>query len=348
MIGYNASVYEAAFRLMKNRTILFVVDFYDRIVGVISKKEMNKAFVNEALSAEDICNKNYTRIYSDEDEYAVARNIFGSGVSFKIIPIIDKNQNLIDIMSYNRAYYKTLFMEGKLPRRHYAFCVWKALLEAKALGYKSISVIEFGVAGGSGLRNLEYHAIEASNIHGIETEIYGFDWGDGLHETNCGYKDLQHLFPKGGYCMGDKSGLENRLRKAKLIIGDIKDTANTFINNYHPSPIGAIMIDVDYYSSTCDILKFIESLDKEMLLPRVYLYFDDLRAEYEMQGEDLAIKEFNNRNDELNISSESRWLETYWGRSTEKLKVLNVFKHSLYNTSICKRETSQLPFIDTL
>jgi hypothetical protein len=340
------SIYKAAYKLMKNRNICFVVDNNEKFVGIISQAEMNKALINESLTVMDICNKKCTTIIDDEDIYSKARNIYGGGATFNAIPILNREKDIIDIMTKNRAFYKLRYNEHQLPRQHYATCLVRALSEAKILGYDRISVIEFGVAGGSGLRCLEFHANECARLFGIQVEVYGFDWGDGLHETDYGYKDLPHLFPVTGYNMGGQEELADRLRCANLIIGDIRKTCLDFQNKHHPAPIGAVMIDVDYYSSTVDILNYFESLNEDMLIPRVWMYFDDLHSEYEYQGEDLAIKEFNKRNSEFNISPEGRiHIKEDFNRN---LKVMNVFKHSKYNDSILTADREQLPFIDTI
>ncbi len=48
---------------------------------------------------------------------------------------------------------------------------------AQVLGYERISAIEFGVAGGNGLLELERLAGEASDASGVAIDVYGFDSG---------------------------------------------------------------------------------------------------------------------------------------------------------------------------
>src|SRR6266851_7746170 len=73
--------------------------------------------------------------------------------------------------------YPELFRSGRTERPHYAYCVYQAAVLAKRLGYPRISVIEFGVAGGNGLVNLEWHAREISRWLSIGIDVYGFDTG---------------------------------------------------------------------------------------------------------------------------------------------------------------------------
>src|SRR4051794_28712639 len=71
--------------------------------------------------------------------------------------------------------YETRIEHSAIDRPHYGYCVLQAAKLAKRLGHKSVSVIEFGVAGGNGLVNLEMHAGEVSKLTGIDIQIFGFD-----------------------------------------------------------------------------------------------------------------------------------------------------------------------------
>lgn len=67
-----------------------------------------------------------------------------------------------------------------LPRAHYGYGTYQAALQAKALKMTRMSVIEFGVAGGNGLVELENVARAISQEVGIQIDVYGFDAGGGL------------------------------------------------------------------------------------------------------------------------------------------------------------------------
>src|SRR5215831_11062434 len=75
--------------------------------------------------------------------------------------------------SYRRIKRRSRFQGIERPA--YYYCVYQGALLAKRLGHDSISVIEFGVAGGNGLLNLEMHAEKINEELGIKIEIYGFD-----------------------------------------------------------------------------------------------------------------------------------------------------------------------------
>ena len=54
------------------------------------------------------------------------------------------------------------------------------------------------------------------------------------------------------------------LKKTKLILGDVKETIKKFFSNYNPAPIGVILNDLDYYSSTKDSFDIFKDLDSKI------------------------------------------------------------------------------------
>ena len=226
---------------------------------------------------------------------------------------------------------------GAVDRPDYGYCVYNAAQLAKKLGYKKISVLEFGVAKGNGLLNLEYHAAEAYKLFGVEIEIYGFDTGEGLPEP-VDYRDLPYHWKKGFYKM-DVAGLKAKLKKATLVLGDVKDTSKDFFEKYNPAPIAAISYDLDFYSSTVTALKMLEA-DEKYYLPRIFCYFDDvIGTEIELYndfiGERLAINEFNNTHDHIKLGLPYHFLDhkvaqPWFG----KIWIGHFFKHSRYNAFV--------------
>jgi hypothetical protein len=155
--------------------------------------------------------------------------------------------------------------------------------------------VEFGVAGGNGLLAMENIATEVERLVSVEIELFGFDAGTGL-PAPVDYRDLPYLFAEAAYEM-DETKLRSRLNLARLIMGQIADTLTRFLRNHNPAPIGFLSFDVDYYSSTADALKLLDS-PSESLLPRVFCYFDDvigddLLISCDAVGQLRAIKEFN-------------------------------------------------------
>jgi hypothetical protein len=178
----------------------------------------------------------------------------------------------------------------------YKFVLKTAAQQASNLGYNEISVIEFGVAGGNGLLHLEKIKNDIERDYNLKIEVYGFDTGIGLPDSQNVY-DLPYFWRQSHYPM-DVESLENRLDSANLILGLLNQTVEDFISAYNPAPIAGIMIDLDYYSSTVDALKILDCED-EFILPRVPIYFDDVTngrppaLMIQQHGELKAIKEYN-------------------------------------------------------
>ena len=81
----------------------------------------------------------------------------------------------------------------------------------------------------------------------------------------------------------------------KLILGNISETVSEFLSQLSPEePIGYVVIDVDYYFSTKDVLKTFKGRP-EKYLPITIVYLDDIHHEPHNSycGELLAVNEFN-------------------------------------------------------
>lgn len=191
--------------------------------------------------------------------------------------------------------YPKLIRMGAIERPHYAYIVYQAADLARRLGKDRISVLEFGVAGGRGLLNLEMQADRVKQITGVTVEVYGFDTGEGLPPP-IDHRDLPNVWRAAHFRM-DQEALRKRLRHAKLVLGNVTQTVPGFAESHSPAPIGAISFDLDYYSSTIDALRIFD-LPAEFRLPRVFCYFDDIYSSdlghvSPGAGVPLAINEFN-------------------------------------------------------
>lgn len=211
-----------------------------------------------------------------------SRILFGKApIRYGLTPYIFKKMSFL-------PYEWRLKMQA-VERPYYGYPILYSLKLAKSLGYKKVSIVEFGVAGGNGLVNIENHVREIRKKIDIEVEVYGFDVGSGLPKPQ-DYRDLPYQWREGFYKM-DVEKLKSRLKFSKLIIGDVKDT----IDKFDGAPVACVMFDLDFYSSTVDSLKI---FDKPHL-PRVFCYFDDVVGCNEIclyndyTGELLAINEFN-------------------------------------------------------
>ena len=179
-------------------------------------------------------------------------------------------------------------------RPQYAYCIYHAGLLARSLGYPSMSVVEFGVAGGNGLVNAEYHAAQTEATTGVKIEVYGFDTGAGLPEPR-DYRDLPYIWRSGFYRM-DQDQLNRRLTRAKLVIGEVSETIGALFRK-GIATLGCVFHDMEFYSSTIASFSVFDT-DPELRLPRIYNYFDDIlgdedRLFNDFTGERLAIADYN-------------------------------------------------------
>jgi hypothetical protein len=182
-----------------------------------------------------------------------------------------------------------------LPRPWYGYGVYHAARLAERLRIPRIVVLEFGVAMGEGLVEMERMAGEVSRICPTQIQVVGFDTGIGMPEYS-GYRDMPYLWRKGHYRMNVEA-VRRRLKNAELVLGDVADTVPSFLSRLTGAAIGFIAFDLDYYSSTRAALRIFEDPD-DSYLPRVLCYFDDIvggdeQLQSEDAGELLAIEEFN-------------------------------------------------------
>jgi hypothetical protein len=137
----------------------------------------------------------------------------------------------------------------------------------------------------------------------------------------------------------DYDTLRKKLKSAKLIIGDIRESMKNFFSDYNPAPIAAIMHDLDFYSSTKAAMSLFE-IEDEYLLPRIFNYFDDIIGNNVVlynnyTGERLAIYEFNNSHEKIKISS------AFWLLARKNIEewyhqifITHLFGHRDYNKFI--------------
>lgn len=172
-------------------------------------------------------------------------------------------------------------------------------------GVAEICVIEFGVAGGSGLVAMQSYAERVERETGVRIKVYGFDTGTGLPE-HCGdYRDHPDSWKSGDYVM-DHEDLRPLLQpRTELVLGNISETVPRFLTKIQKVPIGFVSVDVDFYSSSTAALKVL-SLPGKNMLRRVPMAFDDVDspANHKFAGELLAIREFNQQDSPVKID---RW-----------------------------------------
>jgi hypothetical protein len=232
-------------------------------------------------------------------------------------------------------------------RPQFAYGIYQAALQAKALGYDGFSAIEFGVAGGAGLVAMETIAEEIGAAVGLAIDVYGFDTGEGQPPA-VDYRDVPFVWTSGQFRM-DQDKLKQRLKRAKLVIGDVAQSAGRFIIDHEPRPIGFMSFDMDYYSSTVSAFRLLEH-GHQCFLPRAFCYFDDIVGDdHEIHcaftGELLAIDEFNAAHAMIKIApvhglALKRIIPDHWHIKTY---VLHRFEHPDYDNFINPKGLWQLP-----
>lgn len=255
-----------------------------------------------------------------------------SNSSEKYFSLINRvHYSLFKIFKTNN-YYLNLIKKGKLPRPHYALGMFLSAFLAKELKIKKISVLEFGCWKGEALFDMEIFANDIEKLLNVNIEIYGFEGGDGLPQSK-DFKDRLYQFSPGEM----KTGFDNyfnKLNKTKTFFGEFKNTVNQFTNTNH-APIGCIFNDADYFSSTLESFEVLK--DSKKMMPKVYLYFDDLNFSSSFTGELGAINEFNKKNNtQIECIPEfAEYLSLYWRKwlfLAKRFYLVHNFNHKEYNS----------------
>jgi hypothetical protein len=229
------------------------------------------------------------------------------GIIYKQLPYpLHLNLFSIFILLFGSLRLKVLY--GTYRRVQYMYSIYEAAKRAKSIGLAGITIIEFGVASGRGIIAMIKYAEKVSKALNIEINIMGFDSGEGM-PVLVDYRDHPEYYTHGDFPMFNRNRLIDMLpENAQIVFLDlIKDS---WAKTNFKYPIGFIAVDVDYYSSTQSILKHLLEIDKEMLLPNILMYFDDVVLDNHniYQGELLAIHEFNEIESLRKIESHSKIL----------------------------------------
>jgi hypothetical protein len=223
---------------------------------------------------------------------------------------------------------------GVFDRPHYAYGVYFAAEQAKRLGLKAITVIEFGVAGGRGLLALERISAEVARHFGIEIRVAGFDGGAGMPPP-VDYRDLPHVWDTGFYQMDIPKLRQMLSPSTELVLGPIDETVHRWVPK---AVIGFVAFDLDYYSSTKSGFGL---FGQAGCLPRVYCYFDDLiwpemACHNEYTGELCAIRDFNQEQNDKKICPIHmlRHIRVHQAAWNDAMYVLHDFSHPLYGRNL--------------
>lgn len=227
---------------------------------------------------------------------------------------------------------------GALPHPAYLYGLLAAARTARAVGADAITALEFGVAGGNGIRALREHANVVRAWYGLEVTIVGLDSGAGLLPST-DPRDSPFALPAGEFAM-DHDALAPHLEGAELVLGDVGRTVGPLMDRVASGelpPIGFVAHDLDVFSGTHAALQAIGSLPTGAVLPRVPMYFDDISGyPYTTEtGERAAITAFNTRSGRRRIG----WVENLeqtlggcarWANWPRHMFVLHTFDHPDY------------------
>ncbi|MCP3924021.1 MAG: hypothetical protein GY714_15690 [Desulfobacterales bacterium] len=262
--------------------------------------------------------------------------------------------SLKSILSYDKPYRVYLYQKAKniyhkllkknLPHKGHKYYlkyqITKAINLASNLGHKRMSILEFGVAGGQGLLEIEAYCKDITKNLDLDIEIYGFDLEKGLPPSK-DYRDEPYKWVEGSYSM-DMELLLSKIKKSKLIIGDVKKTVPEFVEKYNPAPIGFINFDLDLYWPTKCALEIFNEEDL-YFLPRVECFFDDIFFEH--AGIYLAINEFNAENEMKKIGQNNRTLVHNFNEIMKyRMFEYHKFNHVDYSkNNFMKNKAAELP-----
>jgi hypothetical protein len=255
--------------------------------------------------------------------------------------------NILSIFVALFGNYKMRIACDLVVRQQYAFSLLKTAELAMVQGLKSVTAIEFGVAAGAGLVNICDISRNITKLTGVDFKIFGFDSGKGMPPPR-DHRDHPEVFSAGSYPLIDRSALMRALpHNAKLILGDIQETLPPFVAGLSASsPVGFVVIDVDYYWSAKECLNvFLGAADN--YLPWTLVYLDDIGFESAnpWAGELLAVREFNEENEmrKINLFRGLRHKRLFKHTSWfDQVYLLHVLDHGRRNVSGAPKEIKVL------
>lgn len=164
-------------------------------------------------------------------------------------------------------------------------------------------------------------AVNASQFFRMSNaQFYAFDSFEGLPETNA---EEDGYFQTGTFCTSRTEFLRIVREKTGFMLPNSNVVQGFFCDSLTPElqarmpKAGVVHIDVDLYSSTVDVLRFL----KPLFVPGTLLLFDDWHAfpGGELKGERKALTEF---------------LEKHPGYAVEPWKAYSTFGQSFFITQV--------------
>lgn len=227
-----------------------------------------------------------------------------------------KSNNVLDML-------KTLIRFDKVGKPPYSFGLILAIEQAIRLKLPEITVVEFGVFQGNGLRELANAAALLADSSGVRINILGFDTGVGMPQP-VDYRDHPETWDVSDMAMTDPAEILSSLPKhpllsCNLILGNIADTVDSHLISTltAKNPLGFVAVDVDSYTATTHALTCLLGPAKHYL-PSVPVYMDDIEynlAVCSRTGEGLAVSDFNLKNEKRFLEKKvvrAMYVPKYW------------------------------------
>ena len=206
------------------------------------------------------------------------------------------------------------------------------------VGKKQVTFVELGVSNGNGLFTMIDFADYIQKHLDLKIEVIGFDIGSGMPEP-LDFRDHPELWKTGDFACEVDVLLDKIDNRARLIIGDVKNTIPQFCNEFNGT-LAYTSLDLDYYSSTVNSFPLFE-MPTEKLLPAVCMHVDDIHTNLVYNpwcGESLAINEFNQKHQYRKIHEKSMIYKI------PNFHVLHVFDHPLLEPGALQYPISCGPF----
>jgi len=135
--------------------------------------------------------------------------------------------------------------------------------------------------------------------------------------------------------------LQARIPAGQLVLGNIKDKIDGFLDEHSPPPIGVVFNDTDYWSSTRESFRLFDqaATRPEHFLPRQFMYFDDIMgSEIEMygpyNGQLMAINEYNDMQQDVKIHCNQNLLRNNEMPWRWQIYYAHLFRHPDYDKYI--------------
>jgi hypothetical protein len=212
--------------------------------------------------------------------------------------------------------YYTYFHGFKPATKEIGSAIEIAFKKAMELGTANNGdYYEFGLFKGYAF----WYAQNTANKYGLKRmRFFGFDSFQGLPKVKGKDETKEEIFYEGQYTCLKEKVIENLERngvdwkKTFLIEGFFENSLNESTKeNHHMNKVAVALIDCDLYSSTVEVLKFLENI----IMNETILIFDDWNCfdKDNERGQRKAFREFIERN--RHLSAEDLFTYGFYGQA---------------------------------